>query len=598
MARDPIDYSQYDAGRHLNYWELDRTMRFEAARIYPDEEFEWAAPHLSEFGAIVGHTIADNADVIDRHGHELHTYDKHGEITNHVEYHPLQHENDELAYENGIVSDAFHAPTGRDEPLGLQHTLTMQNVLSYADSGFVCPVSMTTGAALVLDRFGTDEFSETYFERLTARDAAEMFEGAMFLTEKQGGSDVGANQVRAEPTDEDRIYELSGEKWFCSNIDAEGTLALARRPDAPDGTDGLSLFIAPHTTRAGDLNDQLYRRLKDKLGTISVPTGEVEFDGAEAYLVGDAENGFEYMTAMLNFERLTNAGGSLGIMGRSLLESKIHAANREVFGETIDQYPLLRRDLVDMQVDYDAGSAFVYEAMQFYDDVQRVESERIAGEDAEPRDSDHDRSYRLMRLLVPIAKYKLGRMCVDTASYAMEILGGNGYVEDFVTPRLLRDAQVTPIWEGASNILSLDVLRVLSKEAAHEALFPLIREKLETAAHPRLTELAETVEAEVTDLEAAMVTLASEDSDYAQHEAKRLADYVFDVVTAAALIERAQERIDDANDGRRVLVAEWFLETRFGQAEARGITDGETLPDEYFDEIVRYGSIEREARTT
>jgi len=595
MPRDPIEYSQYEEGRHLNYWELDRTMHFEAARIYPDEEFEWAAPQLSEFGEIVGHTIADNADVIDREGHELHTYDKDGERTNHVEYHPLQHENDQLADEMGIVSDAFHAPPGRTEPLGLQHTLTMQNLLCYADTGFVCALSMTTGAAIVLERYGTDEFSETYFERLTDRDPTAQFEGAMFLTEKQGGSDVGANEVRAEPTDESRVYELYGEKWFCSNIDAEGTLALARRPDAPEGTDGLSLFIVPHTTRSGDLNDQLYRRLKDKLGTISVPTGEVEFTGAEAYLVGEPENGFRYMTAMLNFERLTNAGGSLGIMGRALLESKIHAANREVFGETIDQYPLLRRDLVDMQVEYDAGSAFVYEAMRFYDDVQRVESDRIAGDDENARDGDPDRSFKLMRLLVPIAKYKLGRMCVDTASYAMEILGGNGYVEDFVTPRLLRDAQVTPIWEGTSNILSLDVLRVLNKEAAHEALFPLIRERLETATHPRLREFTEIVEGEVANLQEAMVTLASEDSEYAQHEAKQLADYVFDVVTAAALIERAQERIDDADDARRVLVTEWFLETRFGQQDARGITDGEKLPDEYFDEIVRYGSIAPDA---
>ena len=612
MTDRPIDYGQFEEGRHLNYWAFDPTMRAEAERLYPDDEWEWAADHIEQFGETVGHTIADNADVIDRQGHELHTYDKHGEVRNHVEYHPLQHENDRLTYEEGVVSDAFDAPPGRDEPLGLQHTLTMQNLLCYVDVGFVCPVSMTAGAAIVLDKYGNDEYSEKYLEKLTARDYEEMIEGAMFLTEEQGGSDVGANEVTAEPTDEEGVYELSGEKWFCSNIDAEGTLALARRPDAPEGTDGLSLFIVPHTKddggpasdesgtsedglSSGELNEQLYRRLKDKLGTIAVPTGEVEFEGAEAYLVGEAENGFKYMTAMLNFERLTNAGGSLGIMGRALLESKVHAANREAFGDTIDQYPLLRRDLVDMQVDYDAATAYVYEATKFYDEVQRIESDRIAGGTGSARDIDEDRAYKLMRLLVPIAKYKLGRMAVDTASYAMEVLGGNGYVEDFVTSRLLRDAQVTPIWEGTSNILSLDVLRVLNKEAAHEALIPLVSEKLDVVDHPRLEGLADTVESEFEDLQAAMVSLAAEDADYAQHEAKQLADYIFDVVTASLLLERAQDDIDDADDARRALVAEWFVRTRFEDLDARGITDGEKLPDDHYDEIVRYGRLDPDA---
>jgi len=593
MAREPIDYAQYEEGRDCNYWELDRTLQEEVERLYPDDEFAWAEDHLAEWGELVAGEMANNADRIDREGHELHTYDKHGEVQNHVEYHPLQHRNEDIAYSNGIVSQAWHAPEGRDEPLGLQHTLTMQNLLCYVDAGFVCPVSMTTGAAIVLDKFGDNEYTDEYLRKLTTEDLEEFVEGAMFLTEKQGGSDVGANEVRAEPTDEDGVYELYGEKWFCSNIDAEGTLALARRPDAPEGTDGLSLFIVPHTKRNGELNDQLYRRLKDKMGTISVPTGEVEFEGAEAYLVGESERGFKYMTAMLNFERLTNAGGSVGAMGRALLESKIHAANREAFGDTIDQYPLLRRDLVGMQVDYDAGAAFVHEATRMYDRYQRYDADPEDGRPhVEADDLDEETAYKLMRLLVPIAKYKLGRMCVDTTSYAMEVLGGNGYVKDFVTERLLRDAQVTPIWEGTSNILSLDVLRVLNKEASHEALFPFIRERIDAVEHPRLEDLADAVADEFADLQEAMVTLATADPDYAQHEAKELADYIFDVTTAALLLERAQDEIDEAANARYALVAEWFARTRFGHREARGITDGEKLPDEYYDEICRYAPIE------
>jgi acyl-CoA dehydrogenase len=591
MGANSIDYADLDAGSDCNYWELDRTLQREFERVYPDDEFEWAESTLAEWGEVVGTTIAENAERIDRQGHELHTYDDRGEVQNEVEYHPLQLESDAETYDRGIVSDAFHAPPGREEPLGLQHTLAMQTILAYADSGFVCPVSMTSGAALVLDKHvGEDEpVLSGHLERLTARSAAANDEGAMFLTEKQGGSDVGANETRAEPTDEDGVYELYGEKWFCSNIDAEGTLALARRPDAPEGTAGLSLFLVPHTKRDGEINDQLYRRLKDKLGTIAVPTGEVEFHGAEAYLVGEPEAGFKYMAEMMNFERLTNATGSVGVMGRALLESKVHAADREAFGERIDQYPLMRRDLVDMQVDYEAAATFTFEATKWYDQYQRHQGH---GPGAETATEDEQTAFKLMRLLLPIAKYKTGRMVVDTCSYACEVKGGDGYVHGNVTERLLRDAQVLPIWEGTSNILSLDVLRVLNKEAAHEALLPWVSDRLDAVSHPHLESLASTVDDEFADLQEAMLSLASADGEKAQLEAKKLADFIFDVVTASALLERAQDRIDEADDARLALVAEQFVRTRFDQPAARGITDDDRLPLDRFAEICRYESVD------
>ena len=574
MSRDPIAYGSLDRGRDCNYWDLDRTLRFEARRVYDSEEFEWAEPRLAEFGEVVGTTIADNADVIDRHGPELHTYDERGEIQNAVEYHPAQRENERLVYERGIVADAFSPPPGRDEPASFVHALTMQTLLSYADAGLTCPVSMTTGAALVL-RNHDDGSLDEYFERLTARERDDLIQGAMFLTEKQGGSDVGANETVAERDGD--CWRLTGEKWFCSNIDAEGALALARRPDAPDGTEGLSLFLVPHTASDGSPDDALYRRLKDKLGTISVPTGEVEFRGAEAYLVGEPERGFEYVTTMLNWERVTNATGAVGVMGRALLESKIHAANREAFGERLCDHPLMARDLVEMAVEYDAAAAFAFEAARHFDRYER--------------DGDDD-AYKLVRALVPVAKYATARMAVEMTSYAMEVRGGDGYVADYVTERLLRDAQVLPIWEGTSNVLSLELLRVLDAEDAHEALLPLVEGYLDGVERPHLTALAAIVRSEFEDLQAAMVSLAAEDDEYAQLEAKRLADYLFDVVAAALLVDGARRRLVDADDARRALVAEWFVKTRFGDRSARAIPDGDRLPTEHFDAIVRYGGVE------
>ncbi|SNZ04143.1 acyl-CoA dehydrogenase [Natronoarchaeum philippinense] len=580
MSSDAIDYGNLDEGRDCNYWELDRTLQFEARRIYPDDEFEWADGVLSEFGAVLGHRMADTADRIDEAGHELRSFDKYGNRRNEVEYHPLVHEQEEIVYEQfGVTHDAFHAPPDREEPVGLSHTLTMQALLSYVDSGFCCPVSMTTGAAIVLDKFDDGDLGE-YFEGLTARNLEDHIEGAMFLTEEQGGSDVGANEVRAESTDEDGVYELYGEKWFCSNIDAEGALALARTPDAPEGTAGLSLFLVPRTKPSGEVNDSHFRRLKDKLGTISVPTGEIEFQGAEAYLVGEEQAGFKYMAEMMNFERLTNATGAIGVMGRALLEAKVRAANREAFGTPIEEYPLLRRDLVDMAVDYEAAVAFSFEAARVYDERERT------GE-------DESAAYQLMRLFVPIAKYKTARMAVDTTSYAMEILGGNGYVREHTTERLLRDAQVLPIWEGPSNILALDVLRALNRENAHEALLPYVREKLDAVDHPALEPIAAEVKSAFRDLQDALGTLAVEDEDYAQYHAKRLSDLLFDVVTAALLLGEAQWQIDEEENGRKALVARRFVATRFGDEDAYGVTSGNrsAMEDDVFASIVKYDTV-------
>jgi acyl-CoA dehydrogenase len=456
----------------------------------------------------------------------------------------------------------------------------MQALLSYVDGGFCCPVSMTTGAAIVLDKFDDGDLSE-YFEGLTARDLEEHIEGAMFLTEEQGGSDVGANEVRAEPQD-DGTYRLYGEKWFCSNIDAEGALALARTPDAPDGVEGLSLFLVPRTKPDGDVNESHFRRLKDKLGTISVPTGEIEFQGAEAYLVGEEGEGFKYMAEMMNFERLTNATGAVGIMGRALLEAKVRAANREAFGSRLEEYPLMRRDLVDMQVDYEAATVFTFEGARLLDERERTDAG--SGDDV----------YRLLRLFVPVAKYRTARMAVETTSYAMEVLGGNGYVREHTTERLLRDAQVLPIWEGPSNILALDTLRALNREDAHEALLPYVQVKLDAVEHPSLEELADDVEEHFLELQNALATLATEDGDYAQYHAKRLSDLIFDVVTAALLLEEAQWQIDEASNGRKAFVARRFVETRFGDDEAYGVTSGErfAMEDDAFAAITQYAGVE------
>ncbi|MFB6354534.1 MAG: acyl-CoA dehydrogenase family protein [Halobacteriales archaeon] len=575
-----VDYAQLDRGRGVNYWALDPPLRAEVERTVPAEDHGAVADRLEAFGEVVGTTVAENADVVDANGPVLHTYDRHGELVNEVEYHPAHLESERAVYEAGAVADSFRAPPGRAAPLPLLHTLASVYLLSYADIGLACPVAMTAGAALVLERFD-DGANEDYRDGLLARDHDELLQGAMFLTEEQGGSDVGAIETVAEPDDGDG-YRLTGEKWFCSNVDAEVVLTLARRPDAPAGTDGLSLFLVPRTTREGDRNHLVVRRLKDKLGTTSVPTGEVEFEATEAYLVGEPERGFRYMAEMLNYERLANAFAACGAMGRALLESKRHAADREAFGTTLDGHPLMRRDLVELTVAHEAATAFTFDAGAAYQ--------------AAARDGD-DRARRLMRALVPVAKLRTARLAVDVASYAMEIQGGNGYVADWVTHRLLRDAQVLPIWEGPENILALDLLRAMATERAHEAVTARVRTYLDAADEPALADLAGTVRDGLDELESGLAAVAERDEDYAELHAKALANLVYDVYTAALLLDEARRDLEDG-DGRTALVARRFVDDALRDRPARGVASGERLADEWFDAIARYAPVDPAAVET
>jgi acyl-CoA dehydrogenase len=576
------DAIRYDDVESRNYWALDRALQLTVRRRCGEDDQRDEL--LDAFGEVTGTTVTENADVVEDHPPELRTYDRHGDRVNEVDYHPAHVENERLVYENGVIANLFDAPPGRDEPFGHVEHFAQFCLMDYTSSvGLSCPAAMTGGAALVLEKYD-DGSLEEYYDALTTREYAELATGAMFLTEQQGGSDVGANEVRAEPTDSDGVYELYGEKWFCSNIDSGAALVLARRPEAPEGTDGLSLFLYPGPDEGGD-DDVLFRRLKDKLGTKSVPTGEVVFEGAEAHLVGEPESGFKYMSEMLNMERLYNALGSVGAIGRSLLEAKEHAFDRDAFGEVLADHPLMRRDLVDAAVTHEAAMAVTFEAGAQFGARERP------GDDEDPEEA-----FRLMRMLIPVAKYRTARDAVDVASYAMEIRGGDGYVEEFVNPRLLRNAQVLPIWEGPSNIMALDVLRSMLAERSHQALLAEFDDRLSAVEDPRLRGTKETVEAELEALADAFDAVATMDRDGAQLEAKELADYVFDVVAAVVLLERAQWRLETADDARESLVAEWFVRRELDRPPRRGITASERLPLEAFDAVVRFDTVEPEER--
>jgi alkylation response protein AidB-like acyl-CoA dehydrogenase len=321
-------------------------------------------------------------------------------------------------------------------------------LFAMAEMGLYCPLCMTDGVARIVTRYGTSEQIARIIPRLPS--------GGMFLTERAGGSDVGANETSVR-LDVDGTPLLTGQKWFCSNVDAEVVLVTARAGAEP-GTRGLRTFLLFPRGNEGVKID----RIKDKLGVRSMPTGEVTLDDAPAEELGD----FRPMAEMMNLSRLYNAVASCAVIGRAIHEARWYVERRHAFGKPVIEHPLAQETLLDLEAEHLGALLMTFEAV---DALRRA-------------DAGDNEAARLLRVLTPVVKAVTGKLAVPCVSEAMELVGGNGYIEEWPMARLLRDAQVLPIWEGTTNILVLDALRVTRKERGHELLLARIRPQLPAEA--------------------------------------------------------------------------------------------------------------------
>jgi alkylation response protein AidB-like acyl-CoA dehydrogenase len=296
-------------------------------------------------------------------------------------------------------------------------------------------------------------------------DVAMMWKGTQFMTERAGGSDVGSIETTARL--EDGEWRLHGDKWFCSHADADVALLLARPEGAPAGTRGLALFALPRRLKDGRRNAYRIVRLKDKLGTRSMASGEILLEGAVAYLVGKADQGLKQMMEQVNLSRLSHGVRASAMMRRCVNEAMVCARTRTAFGKTIIDYPLLRRQLLKIALPAEQSlSMFLFAA----DAMDRANA---GSPDAGSR----------LRVLTPLLKFRACRDNIPVATGAMEVRGGNGYIEEWVQARLVRDAHIGVLWEGTSNINALDIVtRAVGKSRAHRALQMTLVELLDEAA--------------------------------------------------------------------------------------------------------------------
>ena len=349
-----------------------------------------------------------------------------------IEFDPAYHRAGRAIWASGIVGAA--AP----EQASLFYLLAHAG-----EGGHACPVVCTAGLVRALKAHGSDELRERFLPPLIETDYDQAERGAQFLTERHGGSDVGANKVEA--IRDGAGWRLHGEKWFCSVADADQFLVTARPRGAPEGTRGIGCFLVPRSGGGFRI-----RRLKDKLGTRALATGEIEFDGAPAYALGPLEDGFRTAVGVLNTSRWLNALGSAGLMRRATIVASEFARERKAFGRVISDYPLVRENLAVMKVEADAALASTMELTELVDRLDKGE----AGEE--------DTAWH--RVLVNANKFVTSLAATKVTRRGIEALGGNGTIEDFSPlPRLYRDAIVFESWEGTHNVLCALVLRDLTR---------------------------------------------------------------------------------------------------------------------------------------
>lgn len=496
-----------------NTWTADGTIQALLKSWLRPQTLTWAEPALDAMGRAAAGELQEWGDACERQPAQLRAFDGWGNRIDEVVYPDAWRQIAAAAASSGLVALPYEAPSPYPLPEAEgkrpgSEARILQAALCYlfapSTATYLCPVAMTDGAARVLADYGSEADQRQTLAHLVGRDPANAWTSGQWMTERQGGSDVGRNAVVAK-RDGDH-WRLYGQKFFCSNVGCEVALALARPEGAPAGTRGLALFLVPRDNADGRRNSYRIDRLKDKLGTRAMATGEVTLEGAHAQLVGEADRGFAEMTAMLNITRLHNAVTAAALMRRAWMLASGYARQREAFGRTLDRHPLHQEVLRDLEVQADRA---LYLTMRMAQLLGCIENGEATEEDQ-----------ALFRLGIALAKLYTGKQAVAAASEAIECFGGQGYMEDTGLPRLLRDAQVLPIWEGTTNVLSLDALRVIRKPGTIDALSA----ELERNQAPDREGLLETARKS-----------AVEESDIAERNARRLAMGIAEAWSAGLL---------------------------------------------------------------
>jgi acyl-CoA dehydrogenase len=409
------------------------------------------------------------SDTVDRIGTPwLRMFDRWGTRVDEILYPPEYWRMLKHGYRAGAIWRAF-------EQNSLLPACLLLYVTGFYDPGLACPYTVSLSTACPLSKYAEDQVKARLLPKMLRRDDS-VWQGATWMTEIKGGSDLGA-AVETVARRDGTEWRLTGDKYFASNAGAELAVVAARAEGAPRNVRGLSLFLVPRRGEDGQLN-YLVRRLKDKIATRSVPTGEIEFRHSQGWLLGQAEQGIYLILEVLNLSRVANSVGSVGLAQRALADAYSFAERRTAFGKPILEHPLLRRQFADRLQGLRTASKLAWEAVRLLDQVWQEKP-------------PYSENYDLFRLVAHLAKYWTAEFAVQTAKWAMEVHGGVGTLEEYRVERWLREAMILAIWEGTSHRQMLDALEVIERKGAHRLLFEHLARK---APQAQLREMETRVE--------------------------------------------------------------------------------------------------------
>jgi len=530
-----------DAPQLGNQFDDDRVLRWYLERALPAEVREEVEPDLRNLGGrVVGDLLPLAADA-HQNPPRLVQFDPWGRRIDEIETAHGWRALDRISAEEGLVSIAYERRFG---PLSRIYQFAKLYLFSPASATYTCPLAMTDGAARAIEVHGDPELQMTTYPRLITRDPDQFWTSGQWMTERTGGSDVGRTQTIAR-ADYGAWYRLHGTKWFTSATTSQMAMTLARIDDAQGrslpGSRGLSLFYLETRDAEGQLNHITIHRLKDKLGTRSLPTAELTLDGTPAKLLGKAGDGVRNIATLVNVTRIHNAVCAAATMRHGLALARDYAARREAFGRRLADHPLHAETLANLQIEFQAAFHLTFRAVELMgkEECGQATSEELA----------------VLRLLTPLAKLFTARQCVAATSEVLETFGGAGYVEDTGLPRLLRDAQVLPIWEGTTNILSIDALRAIDRQDAFGPFWEEMDRRLSGITMDELSGDVAAVREAASRIRAYLPVALGEGSDFQQAGARAFAFSLARTFAAGLLLEQAQWTARHKDDARDIAAA-------------------------------------------
>jgi acyl-CoA dehydrogenase len=555
-----------DPPRLRDEWEDDLALRRYLERVLPPDVRAEVEPSLAAMGHLAATELKDLSDAIDTpEGEPRHVpFDAWGNRVDVVDPHPGWTRMAEVAAEHGVVATGYERAHGAHSRV---HQFALAYLYGPSSALYSCPLAMTDGAAKTLLASGDRELIDGAVPRLTSRDPATAWTSGQWMTERTGGSDVGRSETVA--VQDGRVWRLTGTKWFTSAITSQMALTLARPEGNGPGGKGLAMFYVEVRDDQERLNHLRVLRLKRKLGTKQLPTAELALDGTVAHLVGPPSSGTRNIAPMLTITRLWNSVIAASGARRGLALARDYAARRDAFGAHLLDQPLHQTTLAWLRVQHEATLQLAFRAVE------------LLGREEAGEASEQERL--TLRLLLPVTKLLTAKQAVAAASETLEAFGGAGYVEDTHLPMLLRDAQVLPIWEGTTNVLSLDALRALGGDGVLPAFAAEVRRAAERGTDPDLTNLGK-LAVDAVDHAGAWLRRALQGGPAAvEHGGRRFAITLGRALQAALLVEQAQHDLDVHGDGRAAAVARRFADEGIDLLEepgARAAADAALARDE------------------